>query len=159
MANLQNTTVNGTLTATTSIQSPKLLHTNSSQVFKEFTGTAFIPSAAGNPYSVNYVDLFANTGAHERMYGIVHFVVYQSQIHTGSFRFQLSEYGLSTQILMDSSGYFSLSRHSPSYGTNYLRFTNTVNTVWGDGTYYFNIRWTGLGGATFVSPYLTERVR
>lgn len=159
MANLQNTTVNGTLTATTSIQSPKLLHTNSSQVFKEFTGTAFIPSAAGNPYSVNYVDLFANIGVHERMYGIVHFWVNQSQFHAGSFRFQLSEYGLHTQILIDTSGYFSLSRHSPGYGTNFIRFTNTVNTVWGDGTYFFNVRWTGLGGANFSSPYLTERVR
>ncbi len=159
MANLQNTTVNGTLTATTSIQSPKLLHTNSSQVFKELTGTVSIPSAASNPYNVNYVDLFANTGVHERMYGIVHFWVNQSQFHAGSFRFQLSEYGLSTQILLDTSGYWSLSRHNPSYGTNYIRFTNTVNTVWGDGVYYFNVRWMGLGGATFLSSYLTERVR
>lgn len=159
MANLQNTSVNGLLTATTSIQSPKLLHTNSSQVFREFTGTVFIPSSGSNPYVSNFVDLFANTGVHERMYGIVHFVVYQSQIHAGSFRFQLSEYGLSTQILMDTSGYFSLSRHNPSYGTNFLRFTNTVGTTWGDGTYQFNVRWTGLGGATFFSSHLTERVR
>ena len=159
MANLQNTTVNGTLTATTSIQSPKLLHTNSTQVFKELSGTVFIPSAAGNPYLVNYVDLFANTGSYERMYGTVHFWVNQSQFHAGSFRFQLSEYGLSTQILMDTSGYFSLSRFSPTFGTNFLRFTNTVNTVWGDGTYYFNIRWTGLGAASLISSHLTERVR
>lgn len=159
MANLQNTSVNGLLTATTSIQSPKLLHTNSSQVFREFTGTAFIPSSVNAPYSANWVDLFANTGVHERMYGVVHFVVFQSQIHAGSFRFQLSEYGLSTQILTDTSGYFSLSRFNPSYGTNYIRFTNTVGTSWGDGTYYFNVRWTGLGGATFLSSYLTERVR
>jgi hypothetical protein len=159
MANLLNTTVNGTLTSSTSIQSPKLLHTNSSQVFKEITGTVFIPSAAGNPYVVNYVDLFANTGVYERMYGTVHFWVNQSQFHAGAFRFQLSEYGLNTQILMDTSGYFSLSRFSPTFGTNYIRFTNTVNTSWGDGTYYFNVRWTGLGGASFFSSYLTERVR
>jgi hypothetical protein len=157
MATLVNTTINGTLTATTSIQSPKLLNTNSSQVFKEFTGSVSIPSSANN--AINYVDLFANTGAHERMYGTVHFWVNQSQFHAGSFRFQLSEYGLSTGIMTDTSGYFSLSRHSPSYGTNYIRFTNTVGQSWGNGVYYFNVRWTGLGGATFVSSFLTERVR
>lgn len=157
MATLQNTTINGTLNATTSIQSPKLLHTNSSQVFKEFTGSVSIPSSVNN--AINYVDLFANTGVHERMYGTVHFWVNQSQFHAGSFRFQLSEYGFSTGIMTDTSGYFSLSRHNPSYGTNYIRFTNTVGTSWGNGTYYFNVRWTGLGGATFLSSYLTERVR
>lgn len=157
MASLQATTVNGTLTATTSYQSPSLVHTNSSYLWREFTGYAFIPSSANNP--VNYVDLFANTGVHERMYGIVRWWVNQSQFQTGQFYFQLSEYGLSTSILTDSSGYFSLSRHNPSYGTNYIRFTNTVGTVWGNGNYYFNVRWTGLGGATFLSSYLTERVR
>lgn len=157
MATLVNTTINGTLTATTSIQSPKLLNTNSSQVFKEFTGSVSIPSSANN--AINYVDLFGNTGAHERMYGTVHFWVNQGQFHAGSFRFQLSEYGLSTGIMTDTSGYFSLSRHNPSYGTNYIRFTNTVGQSWGNGTYYFNVRWTGLGGATFVSSFLTERVR
>ena len=157
MATLQNTTINGTLTATTSIQSPKLLNTNSSQVFKEFTGYAFIPSSANS--ETNYVNLFANTGVHERMYGTVHFWVNQGQFHAGSFRFQLSEYGLSTGIMIDTSGYFSLSRHNPSYGTNYIRFTNTVGQSWGNGHYYFNVRWTVLGGATFLSSYLTERVR
>jgi len=157
MATLQATTVNGTLTATTSYQSPKILHTNSSQVLREFVGTAFIPSSANS--ATNYVDLFANVGVHERMYGIVRWWVNQSQFQTGQFYFQLSEYGLSTSILTDSSGYFSLSRHNPSYGTNFIRFTNTVNTEWGNGNYYFNVRWTGLGGATFSSSYLTERIR
>jgi len=157
MATLQATTVNGTLTATTSYQSPKILHTNSSQVLREFVGTAFIPSSVNS--ATNYVDLFANVGVHERMYGIVRWWVNQSQFQTGQFYFQLSEYGLSTSILTDSSGYFSLSRHNPSYGTNFIRFTNTVGTSWGNGNYYFNVRWTGLGGASFSSSYLTERIR
>ena len=157
MATLQATTINGTLTATTSYQSPIILNTNSSQVLREFVGTAFIPSSANS--ATNHVDLFANVGVHERMYGIVRFWVNQGQFHTGQFYFQLSEYGLSTSIITDSSGYFSLSRHNPSYGTNFIRFTNTVGAEWGNGTYYFNVRWTGLGGATFSSSYLTERVR
>ena len=156
MASLQNTTVSGTLTATTSMTSPKF-QTSTSDNWQEWTGTVSIPSSANS--ATNYVDLFANTGAHERMYGIVRFHVYQSQIHCGAFYFQLSEYGLSTSTLLDTSGYWSLSRYNPSYGTNYIRFTNTVGTSWGNGTYYFNLRWCGLGGATLSSSYLTERVR
>lgn len=156
MASLQNTTVNGTLTATTSISSPSF-QTNTSDHWREYTGTVSIPSSVNN--ATNYVDLFANVGVHERMYGIVRWWVNQSQFHCGSFYFQLSEYGLSTSTLTDTSGYFSLSRYNPSYGTNYIRFTNTVGTSWGNGTYYFNVRWCGLGGASFSSSYLTERVR
>jgi len=157
MATLQATTINGTLTATTSYQSPIILNTNSSQVLREFVGSASIPSSANS--TTNYVDLFANVGSYERMYGIVRFWVNQGQFHAGQFYFQLSEYGLSTSVITDTSGYFSLSRHSPSFGTNFIRFTNTVGTEWGNGTYFFNVRCTGLGGATFSSSYLTERVR
>ncbi len=156
MATLLASTVNGTLTASTSITSPKLLQTYSTQQFKEYVGSASIPSSANNP--TNYVDLFGNTGVHERMLGYVSWTVYQSQIHTGSFIFQLSEYGLNTSTLVSGANW-SVSRHNPTYGTNYIRFTNTVGTEWGNGGYYFVVRITGLGGHTFVSSYLTERVR
>jgi hypothetical protein len=156
MATLLASTVNGTLTASTSISSPKLLQTYSTQSFKEYVGSASIPSSVNS--ATNFIDLFANTGVHERMLGYVSWTVYQSQIHTGSFIFQLSEYGLSTYNLA-SGPYWSVSRHNPSYGTNYIRFTNTVGTEWGNGTYYFVARITGLGGHTFVSSYLTERIR
>lgn len=156
MATLLASSVNGTLTASTNITSPKLLQTYSNQSFKEYVGSASIPSSYNNP--TNYVDLFANTGTHERMLGYVSWTVYQSQIHTGSFIFQLSEYGLSTYTLANS-GYWSVARHNPSYGTNYLRFTNTVGTEWGNGGFYFVVRVMGLGGYSFTSSYLTERVR
>jgi hypothetical protein len=156
MATLLASSVNGTLTATTSITSPKLLQTNSSQSFKEYTGSASIPSSVNS--ATNYVDLFGNTGSYERMLGYVSWTVYQSQIHTGSFIFQLSEYGLNTYNLA-SGPYWSVARHNPVFGTNYIRLTNTVGTEWGNGTYYFVARITGLGGHTFVSSYLTERVR
>jgi len=156
MATLLASTVNGTLTASTSITSPKLLQTYSTQQFKEYVGSASIPSSYNN--ATNYVDLFANTGTHERMLGYVSWTVYQSQIHTGSFIFQLSEYGLSALTLVSGANW-SVARHNPTYGTNYIRFTNTVGTVWGDGSYYFVARITGLGGHTFVSSYLTERIR
>ncbi len=156
MATLLATTINGTLTATTSITSPKMLQTYSNQSFKEYVGSVSIPSSHNS--ATNYVDLFANTGTHERMLGYVAWTVYQSQIHTGSFIFQLSEYGLSTYTLQNS-GYWSVSRHNPSYGTNYLRFTNTVGTEWGNGNFQFVVRVTGLGGYSFASSYLTERVR
>lgn len=156
MASLQNTNVNGTLTATTSLTSPKLL-TNTSDDFAEYTGTVSIPSSANDP--INYVDLFANNGGYERMHGILSWVVYQSQIQGGSFRFQLSTYGLQTYSLIDTSGYYSVSSNSTGYPNTNLRFTNTVGTVWGNGTYVFNVRVAGLGGYSFASSYLTERVR
>lgn len=156
MATLLASTVNGTLTASTSISSPKLLQTYSTQSFKEYVGSAFIPSSFNN--ATNFIDLFANTGVHERMLGYVSWTVYQSQIHTASFIFQLSEYGLNTYTLA-SGPYWAVSRHNPSYGTNFIRLTNTVGTDWGNGNYYFVVRITGLGGHTFSSSYLTERIR
>lgn len=156
MATLLSSSVNGTLTASTSITSPKLLQTYSTQSFKEYVGSASIPSSHNN--ATNFIDLFGNNGAHERMFGYVSWTVYQSQIHTASFIFQLSEYGLSTYNLA-SGPYWSVSRHNPSYGLNYIRLTNTVGTEWGNGTYYFVARITGLGGHSFVSSYLTERIR
>jgi hypothetical protein len=156
MATLLASSVNGTLTATTSITSPKLLQTQSSQSFKEYIGTVSIPSSANN--STNYADIFGNHGGYERMMGYVSWTVYQSQIHTGSFVFQLSRYGLSTYNLANG-GYWSVSRHDLTADHCYIRFTNTVGTEWGNGTYFFVARITGLGGHTFVSSYLTERLR
>lgn len=154
---LTSLSVNGLLTANTNIQSPSFL-TSTSDNWQEWTGSVSIPTSVNS--GTNYADIFANTGTHERMYGIARFIVYQSQIQCGSFYFQLSEYGLSTSTLYDSApGYWSLSRYNPSYGTNYIRFTNTVGTSWGNGAYYFNVRWCGLGGATFSSSYITTRVR
>lgn len=158
MATLQATTVNGNLTANASYTSPLQITNTNSQVYREYTGTVNIPSSANNP--VNYVNLFANVGVHERMYGILVWWVNQSQFTSGSLTFQLSEYGLQTQITQDSSGYFSVERYNPVYGTNYLRFTNTVGTVWGNGSYNFTVsRISGLGGQSFYSDYLTTRTR
>jgi hypothetical protein len=156
MATLLASTVNGTLTASTSITSPKLLQTYSTQQFKEYVGSASIPSSVNS--ATNYVDLFANIGSYERMLGYVSWTVYQSQIHTGSFIFQLSEYGLSASTLVSGANW-SVARHSPTFGTNYIRFTSTVGKEWGNGTYYFVVRVTGLGGHNFTSSYLTERIR
>jgi|LakMenE27Jul10ns_1017307.scaffolds.fasta_scaffold05149_1 hypothetical protein len=158
MATLQSTTINGNLTASTSFTSPLQITNTNSQVYREYTGTVSIPTSVNNP--VNYVNLFANFGYYERMYGILVWWVNQSQFHSGSLTFQLSEYGLQTQITQDSSGAFSVERYSPSFGTNYLRFYNTMGTVWGNGTYYFTIsRISGLGGQSFYSDYLTTRTR
>ena len=157
-SNLTTINISNNLTVSNNIQSPSFI-TSTSDNWQEWTGSAGIPSSANN--ATNYVDLFANTGGYERMYGIVRFIVYQSQIQCGSFYFQLSEYGLSTSTLYDSTGgaYWSVSRNSTGYPTNYLRFTNTVGTSWGNGNYYFNLRFCGLGGATLSSSYLTTRVR
>jgi hypothetical protein len=155
MASLQNTTT-GTFSASTSLTSPALL-TNTNDDFAEYTGTVNIPSSYNS--ATNYVDLFTNNGGYERMHGILSWWCNQSQFTCGSFRFHLSTYGLATYALIDSSGYYSVSRISDGYPYNYLRFYNTVGTVWGNGQYYFNVRVAGLGGYTFASSYLTERVR
>ena len=98
MASLINTTVNGTLTATTSFTSPRILNNSSANnLMREYSGTVSIPSSVNN--ATNYVDLFGNTGVHNRMYGFCSWVVGQSQIHSGSFYWQLSEYGFSIQTL------------------------------------------------------------
>ena len=158
MATLQSTTINGNLTANSSFTSPLQITNTNSQVYREYTGVVSIPSSVNNP--VNYVKLFANVGVHERMYGILVWWTNQSQFTSGSLTFQLSEYGLQTQITQDSSGYFSVERYNPVYGTNYLRFYNTVGTPWGNGIYYFTIsRISGLGGQSFYSDYLTTRTR
>lgn len=157
MANLQNTNITGSLQATGQFTSPALYATAVSQKFTEYTGSVFIPSSYNN--STNYVDLFANTGVHERMYGSLVWWVGQSQVHSGSLYFHISEYGLNYTVTSDTSGYFSVGRYNPSYGTNYLRFYNTVGTSWGNGTYYFTVRVSGLGGQAFYSNYLTNRVR
>lgn len=155
MADLQNTTINGTLTASTSFTSPRILNNQSyNYMMREYSGSASIPTSVNS--ATNYVDLFGNTGVHNRMYGFCSWVVYQSQIHCGSFYWQLSEYGLSTQTLT-STGTWSVDRYNPSYGTNYCRFYNTIGSSWGNGTYYFVLNVQGPG--TFVSSYLTERVR
>jgi len=155
MASLQNTTVNGTLTASTSFTSPRILNNSDANLMmREYSGTASIPTTVNS--AVNYVDLFGNTGVHNRMYGFCSWTVYQSQIHNGSFYWQLSEYGFSMQTLT-STGVWSAERYNPSYGTNYCRFYNTIGSSWGNGTYVFVLNVQGPG--SFVSSYLTERVR
>jgi len=155
MATLQNTTINGTLTATTSFNSPAIINnSNADFITREYSGTVSIPSSVNN--AINYVDLFGNTGVHNRMYGFCSWVVNQSQIHCGSFYYQLSEYGLSIQTLT-STGTWSVAIFNPAYGTNFCRFTNTIGTSWGNGTYYFVINVQGPG--VFTSSYLTQRTR
>jgi hypothetical protein len=123
---------------------------------QEYGGSAFIYSSVNS--ATNYIDLFGNTGTHNRMYGFCSWTVGQSQIHNGSFYWQLSEYGLSTQILTSSvPSYWAVGRYNPSYGTNYCRFYNQIGTSWGDGNYYFVLNTQGPG--SFVSSYLTQRTR
>jgi hypothetical protein len=157
MASLQNTTVNGTLTASTSFTSPKILNNSSvNYMLREYGGTVSIPSSVNS--ATNYVDLFGNTGAHNRMYGFCSWTVGQSQIHNGSFYWQLSEYGFSIQTLTSSvPSYWIAERYNPSYGTNYCRFYNNIGTSWGNGTYYFVLNIQGPGD--FTSSYLTQRTR
>ena len=63
MASLQNTTVNGTLTATTSFTSPRILNNTSyNYMMREYSGSASIPTTVNS--ATNYVDLFGNTGVH-----------------------------------------------------------------------------------------------
>jgi hypothetical protein len=157
MASLQNTTVSGILTASTSFTSPKILNNSSGNyVMREYGGTVSIPSSAND--ATNFVDLFGNTGVHNRMYGFCSWTVGQSQIHNGSFYWQLSEYGLSTQILTSSvPSYWAVGRYNPSYGTNYCRFYNQIGTSWGNGNYYFVVNVQGPGD--FTSSYLTQRTR
>ena len=154
MASLKNTSINGALTASTSVSAPALITNQYS--YKEYCGTVAIPSAVNNP--INYVNLFGNLGVHERMMGDLYWWVTQSQYHGGALRFQLSEYGLNTYTTLTTGGW-TVERYNPVYGTNYLRFNNTINTVWGDGMYYFNVRFYGMSGSAFTSSYLTTRVR
>lgn len=157
MATLQNTTINGTLTATTSFTAPKILNNTSvGYVTQEYSGTVSIPSSVNN--ATNYVYLFGNTNTHNRMYGFCQWTVGQSQIHNGSFYFQLSEYGLNIQTLTTTTtSYWAAERYNPSYGTNYIKFSNNIGTSWGNGNYYFVVQVHGVG--TFVSDYLTQRVK
>jgi len=156
MATLQNTSVDGTLTATTSLTSPQVLcQSSNGYTLYEYTGSASIPSSYND--STNYVNLFANTGGYSRMYGYISWTVYQSQIHCGAFSFQLSRYGFSTYN-HTNTGYWSATWFQDSnVDINYCRFTNTVGTVWGNGTFYFTIQVMGPG--TFSSSYITTRNR
>ena len=156
MATLQNTTINGTLTASTSFTSPRILNNTSyNHMMREYSGTASIPSSVNN--ATNYVDLFGNTGVHNRMYGFCSWVVTQSQIHCGAFTFQLSRYGFQTYN-HTNTGYWSVSQFQEGNpDINHCRFTNTVGTSWGDGNFYFTIQVMGPG--SFSSSYITTRNR
>ncbi len=156
MATLQNTSINGTLTATTSLSSPQILcQASNGNTLYEYNGYAYIPSSANN--ATNYVNLFANTGGYSRMYGYISWTVYQSQIHCGAFTFQLSRYGFSTYN-HTNTGYWSVSQFQESNpDINHCRFTNTVGTSWGDGSFYFTIQVMGPG--SFSSSYITTRNR
>lgn len=154
MATLQNTTINGILTATNIFTSPKILNEgNTRYIMREYGGAVNIPNSG-----TNYVDLFVNTGVHERMYGLVSWKANHGWISSGSFYYHISEYGLNTQIFTNSDPtHWSVSRYNPTYGTNHLRFHNTAgyesNPI---GIYYFVVQ--AQSSDTFSSPYLT-RVR
>lgn len=152
MANLVATTVNGTLTATTSFTSPTHFTTFNNQRYREYRSDSFAITNG------SYVDLFGNTGVHERMYGTLYWFANHGYFLHGMLFFQLSEYGLSTVVSGVTNDNYSITRHNPSYGTNYLRFTNTD----GNGTqgqYVFTIRVSGMGGFSYTSSYITTQVR
>jgi hypothetical protein len=155
MANLLNTSINGTLTASTSFTSPRILNNQDySNMTREYGGTVSIPSSVNS--ATNYVDLFCNVAGYSRMYGFCSWVCFQSQIHCGSFYFQLSRYGFNVQTLT-STGTWSVDRYASTEDANHCRFYNTIGSSWGNGTYNFVLNVQGPG--TFTSPYLTERVR
>ena len=153
MATLAATTVNGTITATTSFTSPTLLTAANNQRFREYVSAPNVAIAKNG----GYIYLLGNTGVHERMYGTLRWWVNHGYFQAGAVRFHISEYGLNYVTLISSSS-FTLERYNPTYGTNYIKFNNTdTNTAY--GYYTFNVRVSGMGGFSYVSDYLTTRVR
>lgn len=152
MATLVGTTVNGTLTATTSFSSPYHFTNHNNQRYREYN--------SGNVVITNgsYIDLFGNTGVHERMYGVLYWWANHGYFLHGILRFHLSEYGLHVVTSSVTNDYFSATRYSPTYGTNYLRFTNN-DTNGTQGIYLFTIRVSGMGGFSYTSSYITTQVR
>ena len=154
MATLVGTTINGTITASTSFSSPKHFNNLNSQRFLEYTTPSSVAILNGS-----YIDLFGNNNGYERMYGTLRWWASHGYFSTGAIRFQLSEYGLVvTNLLNQSTDPFSVSRYSPTFGTNYLRFQND-DTNGTQGGYTFNIRVSGMPGFSYTSNYITERVR
>jgi len=152
MATLTATTVTGTLTATTSFSSPTHITSFNNQRYREYrSGDVVITNGS-------YIDLFGNTGVHERMYGSLYWFANHGYFLHGLLYFQLSEYGLSTWISGITNDVYSVARHNPSYGTNYLRFTNTDGNGT-QGSYQFTIRVSGMGGFSYTSSYITTQVR
>lgn len=154
MATLVSTTINGTITATTSFSSPKHFNNINNQRYREYCSAPDIAIPNGG-----YLDLFGNTGSYERMYGTLRWWVNHGYFLLGAVRFHVSEYGLSfTNLFNTTTDYFTIERYSPSFGTNYLRFTNT-DTNGTQGLYTFNVTVCGMGGFSYTSSYLTTQVR
>lgn len=152
MATLTATTVNGTLTATTSFSSPTHITSFNNQRYREYrSGDVVIANGSS-------VDLFANFGSYERMYGTLYWFANHGYFLHGLLHFQLSEYGLSTWISGITNDSYSVARHSPTFGTNYLRFNNT-DTNGTQGVYLFTVRVSGMGGFSYGSSYITNQVR
>jgi len=156
MATLQSTSVDPSVTASTSFTSPKQFVTLNNQRFREYTynGAAVTISTNGG-----FVYLLGNTGVHERMYGYLTWWSTSGFFGCGAVRFQLSEYGLSYVTLVTQNDSWSMERYNPSYGTNYIKFINLNGTHVPSSNYYFNVRVSGMGGFSYVSDYLTTQIR
>jgi hypothetical protein len=146
MANLIGTT-SSELSAT-SIQSPKMLMSNTYGAMNEYVGSAACNNGAS-------IDLICNTSGYGRMVGLCNFF----NLTTGSwlygiFEFGISRYGLQhTPIMSWTSGSYSVSHYQEAnVDRNWLRFTNTsgVNGL----SIQFNLRVTNAAG--YDSSILTR---
>lgn len=152
MATLVGTTVTNTLTATTSFSSPYHFTNHNNQRYREYKSDNVVITNG------SYIDLFGNLGVHERMCGVLCWFANHGYFLHGILRFQLSEYGLNYITSPITNDYFTVARHNPTYGTNYLRFTNT-DTNGTQGIYLFSIRVSGLGGFSYTSSHINTQVR
>jgi hypothetical protein len=91
------------------------------------------------------------------MYGYISWTVYQSQIHCGSFTFQLSRYGFQTYN-HTNTGYWSVSQIQDSNpDINYMRLNNVYNQSWGNATCFISAMIFPGGNVTSISSdYLTR---
>ncbi len=144
MATLQASTVNGTLTASTSLTGG-YIQTNGYNM-KEYSGTVSINNGAT-------VNIFGNQADYDRMYGFIGWTAYTGYITSGLVAFQLSYYGIHVQTLASSQGGWSMA-HSPTAGWTpwNCAFTNNGQS----GTFLFTVQ---PFGGSFVSSYLTTRIR
>lgn len=152
MATLLDTTINGTLSATTNFSSPYHFTNFNTQRYREYRSNEVIITNG------SYVDLFANTNGYERMYGVLSWWGIHGYFSQGMLRFQLSQYGLNVITSPITNDPFTASLYNPVFGTNYLRFTNN-DTNGTQGGYYFTIRVSGLGGFVYSSSYINTQVR
>ena len=144
MANLQASTVSGTLTASTSLTGG-YIQTNGYNM-KEHSGTVSISQG-------QTVNIFGNNGDYDRMYGFINWIAFTGFITSGMVAFQLSYYGMQTQTLDSMNGGWSMA-HSPTSGWTPWNCAFTNNSL--GGTFVFTVQ---TFGGTYTSSYLTTRTK